>query len=156
MAPHGVSFARPVARMAETVQIVREAMSGGKAPFSGAEFTIPRPGRDAMPMRLSARPEHVMPVYLAAPSPVVLRLTGEIADGWLGTSFVLEGRLGLISGPWMRVWSWRGGLARILMSVRVRRSSSRLTRMRRRRWWRGGRRSRRSASGDGSATTNFL
>ena len=42
-------------------------------------------------MRLSTRPEHAIPIYLAALSPAMLRLTGEIADGWLGTSFVPEG-----------------------------------------------------------------
>jgi alkanesulfonate monooxygenase SsuD/methylene tetrahydromethanopterin reductase-like flavin-dependent oxidoreductase (luciferase family) len=32
-----------------------------------------------------------IPIYLAALSPKMLELTGEIADGWLGTSFVPEG-----------------------------------------------------------------
>src|ERR1700733_5793248 len=72
---HGVPFARPLARMRETVQIVRQALAGGKISFSGTEFTIPRPGGDAVPMRLSARPEHDIPVYLAALSPAMLRLT---------------------------------------------------------------------------------
>jgi alkanesulfonate monooxygenase SsuD/methylene tetrahydromethanopterin reductase-like flavin-dependent oxidoreductase (luciferase family) len=37
------------------------------------------------------RAEHDIPVYLATLSPKMLHLTGEIADGWLGTSFVPEG-----------------------------------------------------------------
>ena len=41
-------------------------------------------------MRLSIRAEHPIRVYLATLSPAMLRLTGEIADGWLGTSFVPE------------------------------------------------------------------
>jgi alkanesulfonate monooxygenase SsuD/methylene tetrahydromethanopterin reductase-like flavin-dependent oxidoreductase (luciferase family) len=41
-------------------------------------------------MRLSLEPVQV-PVYLATLSPKMLELTGEIADGWLGTSFVPEG-----------------------------------------------------------------
>lgn len=84
---HGVPFARPLARMRETVQIIRQALDGSKIDFSGTAFTIPLPG-EAVPMRLSARPEHAIPLYLAALSPAMLRLTGEIADGWLGTSFV--------------------------------------------------------------------
>jgi alkanesulfonate monooxygenase SsuD/methylene tetrahydromethanopterin reductase-like flavin-dependent oxidoreductase (luciferase family) len=44
-----------------------------------------------VPMRLSMRAEHPIPIYLATLSPAMLRLTGEIADGWLGTSFVPEG-----------------------------------------------------------------
>jgi F420-dependent oxidoreductase-like protein len=88
---HGVSFSRPLARISETVDIVRQAFAGGKISYSGKEFQIPLPGGEAVPMRLSARPEHAIPIYLAALSPAMLRLTGRIADGWLGTSFVPEG-----------------------------------------------------------------
>ncbi|MFE0100387.1 LLM class flavin-dependent oxidoreductase [Streptomyces sp. NPDC059009] len=88
---HGVPFARPLSRMRETVEVVRAAASGEKVTYSGREFTIPLPGGEARPMRLSLRTEHAVPVYLATLSPKMLRLTGEIADGWLGTSFVPEG-----------------------------------------------------------------
>jgi F420-dependent oxidoreductase-like protein len=88
---HGISFSRPLTRIAETVDIVREVFAGGKISYSGKEFQIPRPGGEAVPMRLSTRPEHVIPIYLASLSPAMLRLTGRIADGWLGTSFVPEG-----------------------------------------------------------------
>jgi F420-dependent oxidoreductase-like protein len=88
---HGVPFARPLTRMQETVEIVRRVLDGGKLSYTGTQFSIPLPGGDAVPMRLSMRAEHDIPVYLAALSPAMLRLTGEIADGWLGTSFVPEG-----------------------------------------------------------------
>ena len=88
---HGISFSRPLARISETVDIVRQVFAGGKISHAGNEFHIPRPGGEAVPMRLSTRPEHSIPVYLAALSPAMLRLTGQIADGWLGTSFVPEG-----------------------------------------------------------------
>ncbi|POX37672.1 F420-dependent methylene-tetrahydromethanopterin reductase [Streptomyces sp. Ru73] len=88
---HGVPFARPLTRMRETVEIVRQAVSGEKISYSGREFTIPLPGGEGRPMRLSMRAEHDIPVHLATLSPKTLRLTGEIADGWLGTSFVPEG-----------------------------------------------------------------
>ncbi|MGW2342986.1 LLM class flavin-dependent oxidoreductase [Streptomyces sp. NPDC001661] len=88
---HGVPFARPLARMRETVEIVRMAATGEKIAYEGREFTLPLPGGDAKPMRLSMRAEHELPVYLATLSPKMLRLTGEVADGWLGTSFVPEG-----------------------------------------------------------------
>ncbi|WP_060887789.1 LLM class flavin-dependent oxidoreductase [Streptomyces caniscabiei] len=87
---HGVPFDRPLSRMRETVEIVRQAASGDKVSYAGREFRIPLPG-EARPMRLSMRAEHDIPVYLATLSPKMLRLTGEIADGWLGTSFVPEG-----------------------------------------------------------------
>ncbi|CAM5678583.1 F420-dependent glucose-6-phosphate dehydrogenase [Streptomyces violarus] len=79
---HGVPFARPLARMRETVEIVRQVLAGGKISYSGSEFRIPLPGGEAVPMRLSLRAEHAVPVYLAALSPAMLRLTGQVADGW--------------------------------------------------------------------------
>ncbi|MGW1541915.1 LLM class flavin-dependent oxidoreductase [Streptomyces sp. NPDC002309] len=88
---HGVPFARPLARVRETVEIVRQAIAGGRITHSGAEFRIPLAGGEAVPMRLSLRAEHPVPLYLAALSPAMLKLTGEVADGWLGTSFVPEG-----------------------------------------------------------------
>ncbi|MGW9030083.1 LLM class flavin-dependent oxidoreductase [Streptomyces sp. NPDC055722] len=91
---HGVPFTRPLRRMRETVEIVRRVLDGGKLSYSGAEFRIPLPGGEAVPMRLSMRAEHRIPVYLAALSPAMLELTGEVADGWLGTSFVPEGAAG--------------------------------------------------------------
>ncbi|MEU6517658.1 LLM class flavin-dependent oxidoreductase [Streptomyces sp. NPDC046978] len=88
---HGVPFARPLRRVRETVDIVRQVFAGGKLSYSGAEFSIPLPGSEGVPMRLSMRAEHKIPVYLASLSPAMLELTGEVADGWLGTSFVPEG-----------------------------------------------------------------
>jgi len=54
---HGVSFSRPLTRMRETVDIVRQVFAGGKLSYSGKEFQIPRPGGEAVPMRLSTRAE---------------------------------------------------------------------------------------------------
>ncbi len=89
---HGVPFARPKARMRETTEIIRQVVAGdGKISHQGAEFTIPLPGGDAVPMRTSIRADHPIPIYHASLSPAMLRLTGELADGWLGTSFVPEG-----------------------------------------------------------------
>jgi len=87
---HGIGFAHPLARMRETVQIVRTVFAGEKVAFTGSQYRIPRPGGEGRPMRVSLPPTSV-PVYLATLSPKMLELTGEIADGWLGTSFVPEG-----------------------------------------------------------------
>jgi F420-dependent oxidoreductase-like protein len=88
---HGIPFGRPLARMRETVEIVRSVMAGEKVSFTGSHYRIPLPGaKGARPMRVSLPPVSV-PVYLASLSPKMLELTGEIADGWLGTSFVPEG-----------------------------------------------------------------
>ncbi|HEX9353937.1 MAG TPA: LLM class flavin-dependent oxidoreductase [Streptosporangiaceae bacterium] len=87
---HGVPFAHPLARMRETVQIARSVFAGEKVSFRGTQYQIPLPGGEVRPMRVSVPPVSV-PVYLAALSPGMLELTGELADGWLGTSFVPEG-----------------------------------------------------------------
>ncbi|MCU1643934.1 MAG: F420-dependent methylene-tetrahydromethanopterin reductase [Nocardia sp.] len=86
---HGIPFARPLTRMRETVEIIRNVFTGNKITYQGKQFTIPLPG-DSRPMRLSMPPVSV-PIYLATLSPKMLELTGELADGWLGTSFVPEG-----------------------------------------------------------------
>ena len=88
---HGVPFARPLARMRETVEILRRVFAGEKLQFSGRQFQIPLPGGAGRPMRLSIAANPDIPIYLATISPRMLELTGEIADGWLGTSFVPEG-----------------------------------------------------------------
>lgn len=88
---HGVPFAAPRTRMRETIEIVRQAFAGEKVAYSGSRFTIPLPGGDGRPMRLSTPPNQDIPIYLATMSPRMLELTGEVADGWLGTSFVPEG-----------------------------------------------------------------
>ena len=88
---HGIPFGHPLARMRETVAIVRSVFTGEKVSFAGSQYRIPLGGsKGARPMRVSLPPISV-PVYLASLSPRMLELTGEIADGWLGTSFVPEG-----------------------------------------------------------------
>ncbi|MQY22000.1 LLM class flavin-dependent oxidoreductase [Nocardia macrotermitis] len=87
---HGVRFDHPLTRMRETVQILRQVFAGEKISFSGKHFRIPLPG-ESRPMRLSKAGNPDIPIHLATLSPRMLELTGEIADGWLGTSFVPEG-----------------------------------------------------------------
>lgn len=88
---HGVPFAKPLTRMRETVDIVRQVFAGEKVSYSGNRLAIPLPGGESKPMRLSMKANPDIPIYLATISPKTLELTGEIADGWLGTSFVPEG-----------------------------------------------------------------
>jgi F420-dependent oxidoreductase-like protein len=88
---HGVPFARPRARLREAVAVIRLALAGEKITYAGETVVIPLPGGAGRPMRLSLPPSPDIPIYLATLSPRTLALTGEIADGWLGTSFVPEG-----------------------------------------------------------------
>jgi hypothetical protein len=44
------------------VELVRRVVDGGKISYKGREFEIPWPGSDAVPMRLSMRAEHEIPI----------------------------------------------------------------------------------------------
>ena len=87
---HGIRFERPVLRMRETVEIVRRAIRGERLEYRGAVYEVPLPGGEGKALRSAARPRPDIPIYLATLSPRSLELTGEIADGWLGTSFMPE------------------------------------------------------------------
>jgi F420-dependent oxidoreductase-like protein len=86
----GVPFRAPVARMRETIEIVRMALRGEKLEYQGRHFRLPLPGGEGKPLRLSQAANPGIPIYLATLAPKALELTGELADGWLGTSFTPE------------------------------------------------------------------
>lgn len=87
---HGVPFRRPMTRLRETVEIVRLAFKGEKIAYDGKHHVLPLPGGEGKALRLSQPPNENIPIYLATLSPKSLELTGEIADGWVGTSFTPE------------------------------------------------------------------
>ncbi len=86
---HGAAFAKPMSRMREYVDIVRQAMSGQRVQIDGEHYVLPRPGGEGKALRLSMPPAEV-PIYLATLGVKSLEMTGEIANGWLGTSFIPE------------------------------------------------------------------
>jgi F420-dependent oxidoreductase-like protein len=86
---HGVRFDRPVRRTRETIEIVRAITSGERLSYEGEVYTLPRPGGEGRAIRSRMPAVHV-PVYVAALGPANLRLTGELADGWIGNSFFPE------------------------------------------------------------------
>ena len=87
---HGAAFERPLGRLREYVTIVRMALAGEKLEFEGEHFKLPRQGGEGKALRLSMSPRPDLPIYLATLGERSLELTGEIADGWLGTSFIPE------------------------------------------------------------------
>ncbi len=92
---HGVAFARPLTRMRETLDVLALAQAGERIAYAGETIQLPRPGGEGKALRLALPPPEVpIPVYIASLSPKMLELTGERADGWLGTSFVPEGAEG--------------------------------------------------------------
>lgn len=86
---HGVRFARTLPRIRDAVNIVRMVTRGERVAHKGEYYELPLPGGEGKALKSSAPPAQI-PVYLATLSPKSLELTGEIADGWIGTSFMPE------------------------------------------------------------------
>ncbi len=76
---HGARFDKPLTRLKETIQIVRLLLGGERVDFTGECFRLARFKLGLKPLRAD------IPIYIAALAPKGLRLTGEIADGWLPT-----------------------------------------------------------------------
>jgi probable F420-dependent oxidoreductase len=71
---NGVPFERPLARVRETVAIVREALAGRKTSFAGEVVS-------SRGLRLDSVPEQPVPIYVAALRERMLELAGEIGEG---------------------------------------------------------------------------
>jgi F420-dependent oxidoreductase-like protein len=89
---HGVPFDTPSRSLRETIEIVRRVAAGMPVAYSGRAHRVDpsligqpdlvcEPGANAQPF----------PMYVASLNPVTLRVTGELADGWVGgMSFMPE------------------------------------------------------------------
>ena len=86
---HGVAFDRPVRRTRETIEIVRAITKGERLAHHGEIYELPLPDSEGRAIRSLMPPGH-LPIYVASLGPANLRLTGELADGWIGTSFFPE------------------------------------------------------------------
>ena len=73
---HGVPFDRPAQRIKETVEIIRQALSGQRLDYQGDIFRVQR-------FRLTVRPvQERIPILLGTNRARNVELTGRIADGW--------------------------------------------------------------------------
>jgi F420-dependent oxidoreductase-like protein len=86
---HGVRFRKPVQTTRETIEILRTVSRAERLEHPGEIYPLPLPGSRGAALRPLVRPAHI-PVYVAAMGPQNLRLTGEMADGWLGNAFIPE------------------------------------------------------------------
>jgi F420-dependent oxidoreductase-like protein len=92
---HGVSYAQPLARTREYVEIVRRIFRR-EAPltFEGRHYQIPYHGDDATglgkPLKSTLVADPNIPIYLAAIGPKNVELAAEIANGWLPIFFAPE------------------------------------------------------------------
>jgi F420-dependent oxidoreductase-like protein len=74
---HGEKFQKPLTRLREYIDIIRKAARGESLDHEGEFFRTKRFRLRLSPYRAN------LPIYIAALSPPSLRLTGELADGWL-------------------------------------------------------------------------
>ena len=74
---HGEKFQKPLTRMREYIDIIRKAIAGERIDHEGEFFKTQR-----FRLRFKTHRDSI-PIYIASLSPPSLRLTGEIADGWL-------------------------------------------------------------------------
>jgi F420-dependent oxidoreductase-like protein len=86
---HGVRFDRPVQRTRETIEIIRVITAGERLDYHGQIYELPLPGSQGRSIR-SPVPPRAVPIYVASLGPANLRMTGELADGWIGNSFLPE------------------------------------------------------------------
>ena len=71
---NGVPFENPLGHVRESVEIVRQALSGGKTDYQGEFFR-------SKGLRLGSRPTKPMRIYLAALREKMLHLAGELGEG---------------------------------------------------------------------------
>ena len=71
---NGVPFEKPLARVRETVSLVRSMLKGERTSFKGK--TVRSDG-----FRLTSAPPQPVPIYVGALKPPMLRLAGEVGDG---------------------------------------------------------------------------
>ena len=84
---HGEKFIRPLARMREYIEYVRKALQGNRLDHDGEFFTTKR-----FRLRFTALRKN-LPIYIASLTPLSLKMTGELADGWLPIYYA-PGRMG--------------------------------------------------------------
>jgi F420-dependent oxidoreductase-like protein len=89
---HGVSYAKPLTRTREYIEIVRTIFERKtRLEYDGRIYQLPYQGDDATglgkPLKSTLRLKNKIPIYLAAIGPKNVALAAEMADGWLPIFF---------------------------------------------------------------------
>lgn len=81
---HGVTYAKPLTRVRETIEAVRQLVATGSLRYQGETFQI-----EQFDLWFEPHRKHI-PIYIAAVFPKMTALCGEIADGVILTRSTLE------------------------------------------------------------------
>lgn len=104
---HGEPWGKPLSKMREYVEIVRNVLRRQTIEHEGEHYSIPYSGPGATglgkPLKLMARPLRPdIPIYLAVFKPKAVELAAEIADGWLPIFFSPERARSTFPAPFAR------------------------------------------------------
>jgi F420-dependent oxidoreductase-like protein len=84
---YGQPFPKPLARTREYVEIIRKMLRREEpVTFDGEHYPLPYPGGAGLgkPLKMTVHPlRNEIPIYLGAEGPKNVKMTTEIADGWL-------------------------------------------------------------------------
>jgi F420-dependent oxidoreductase-like protein len=92
---HGIPFVKPLQHTREVIEVCRRVFNGETLTYDGEFYHIPLTPEhggsgEGKALRSEAPATPDLPIYVASLGPRNLRLTGELADGWIGTSFIPE------------------------------------------------------------------
>jgi F420-dependent oxidoreductase-like protein len=109
---HGVPYTQPLTRTREIIDICRQVWARERVTYEGRAYTLPLPPEQGTglgkPLKLITHPvRDRIPIYVAALGPKNVRMTAEVADGWLPL-FYLPDKIDDVWGEELRA----GALAR--------------------------------------------
>lgn len=92
---HGVAYDAPVGRTREIIEICRQVWKRERVDYQGKYYQVPLPEGEGTglgkPLKIIAHPvRDSIPVYVASLGPANVRMTAEVADGWLPIFYLPE------------------------------------------------------------------
>lgn len=96
---HGKAYDKPLGRTREAIELTRRILRREVIDHHGIT-DMPRPGGLGKPLKLLTKPVRPdIPLYVASLGPANVRMTAEVADGWLPTLFIPEKAHRVWGGP---------------------------------------------------------
>jgi F420-dependent oxidoreductase-like protein len=92
---HGLPYDAPIGRTREIIDICRMVWRRERVSYQGKHYTLPLPEDQGTglgkPLKIIAQPvRESIPIYVASLGPANVRMTAEVADGWLPIFYMPE------------------------------------------------------------------